>query len=529
MGRLITISDITRGLTGSDCYWAYNGMDTLITREVYDTIAPVASDRNKHIYAFERALQAPAMAMMLRGVRINETARAKALKDAQRDATLQVGAIMEVISPWWSHKTKRATKGDCIDGASHKWPKTDSLEECACAVCGVSRLVAVDFNPASPVQVKKLLYDVMQLPVKRNRQHQISTDDECLERLANDKKLTTEQYTVVEAIRAYRGAAKQIGFLKATTRNGRMYSSFNVGAPETGRWSSSANCFGEGTNLQNIAEKNRHIFIADEGMWIFYADLKQAESCFVAYDAEDEAYIEAHLLGDPHTYVSRLLWPELPWTGDIKKDKVVAESMHPPWDPDHSYRFNAKRVQHGSNYGLKPYGIAVQAHIPVKAAADAQERYFDAFSRIRLWQQAIEGQIKRTGFLTTPFKRDRKFFGRLWDDHTIKQGLAYRPQSGVAEILNIGLARVFKELDTRVVLHRAPSERDPNRVWLLAQVHDAILGEVRRGDTNALRRVQDLMRIDVPMAGGRTMNIDVDMAVGDNWGKYSPENSEGIR
>jgi len=112
------------------------------------------------------------------------------------------------------------------------------------------------------------------------------------------------------------------------------------------------------------------MFIADPGKVLCYADLKQAESLTVAYLAGDEAYIEAHKSGDTHTFVARMIWPDLPWTGDIWKDKAWAKEHMPEWDPadGHDFRFQSKRIQHGGNYGMSPYGVARVAHIPVAEA-----------------------------------------------------------------------------------------------------------------------------------------------------------------
>ena len=289
----------------------------------------------------------------------------------------------------------------------------------------------------------------------------------------------------------------------------------------TGRWSSSKNPFGEGGNLQNVGEKHRSIFLADPGHRLFYSDLKTAESLHVAYLSGDPGYIEAHN-GDVHTWVCREIWPDLPWTGDIKKDKAIAQSNYPEWDkaPGHDLRFQSKRIQHGSNYGLSPHGLAMIAHIPRKAAEMAQEKYFTSFPEIKNWQNYIQSRVKDQLPLSNALRRTVILMGRPWDGHTFKQGLSFPPQSGIGDVLNLGLWRLW---------HRA----DPELVYLLAQIHDAVLGQYRiEREAEAQEAIMQALRIPVPIEDFRGVTrmctIQAELAVGGNWGKRGPDNPDGI-
>ena len=137
---------------------------------------------------------------------------------------------------------------------------------------------------------------------------------------------------------------------------------------------------------------------------------------------------------------------------------------------------------------------------------------------------ANESAVATTGAITTPLGRHRFFFGRRDDPHTARQAIAFIPQSMVADILNAALWWVWKDLDT---------VGPPRGVWdhpveLLAQVHDAILGQVWKGDDAALTQVLRRMTLPVEI-GGRTMTIPVEMMRGKNWGKASDKNPGGLR
>ena len=526
MARIINQNEVG-SQHGSLQYWTYNALDVCVTREVFDVLRPRLDAVTGPTYAFERAVQAPAMTMALRGVRIDDQARSEAVRLLTADKKAAVGRMAAIIAPVWEHKAK--AHGVCpkapVEGGRHKWPRqakdAPPLDEATmvCGHCGGPRLVAADFNPLSSQQVIALLYGKLMMQKQFNRKTRaVSADDECVGRLIAKYP---GHVPLLRGILDARGVQKQIGFLNSKTgADGRMHSSFNVGATETFRWSASKNAYMEGCNIQQIADRTRFVFIADPGMDMFYADLEQAESRCVAYDAEDENYIKAHDAGDVHTAVSKLLWPELDWNGDLVHDRRIAE-QHAPWDPDpsHDYRLYAKKVQHGSNIGMTPHGIAREAHITVAQAADVQKRYFSAFPRVRAHQLELGAQVRATGQITTPMGDKRQFFGRLWDDSTIREALAFTQQAMIARILNMGLWRVWHEMDLQ---GGVPDPRQPNRAWVLAQVHDAVLGLVRSGDHAALRRVKELMTIAVPVRG-RTMIVPVEILVGQNFRKYNPK------
>jgi DNA polymerase-1 len=406
-------------------------------------------------------------------------------------------------------------------GKHHKWPrKVADTPEKRCERCGQRRMVREPFNPVSHHQCAHLFHDLLGLPREQNKKREWSVDDEVLERL---EWKHPKHKALFGLVRDARNVGKQLGFLKSRqTPDGRMPSSFNVAAAWTSRFSSSKNPYGLGTNLQNISEKLRYIFIADPGKELFYADLERAESLVVAFVSGDGGYIEAHN-GDTHTLVASLLWPELPWTGEPKADKAVAEAL-PEWDqaPGHNFRFQAKRIQHGSNFGLQPKGIARIAHIPEVQARNAQGRYFEAFPGIKTWQGEMRRMVEAQEPIVNPFGFEVSLFGRPWDDHTWRQGLSLVPQSTVAHVLNLGLLRVWRDLDL-------PEEA---LAQLMAQVHDAILGQwPKERRLEAARAVKERMLIPFQVRGFdgkvRVCTIPVEIMAGANWSKKNLKAEKG--
>ena len=361
---------------------------------------------------------------------------------------------------------------------------------------------------SSTKQIPHLFYEVLGFkPLKKydksKKEERISTDREALEKLAKDIRANA----LCLAILARRDSSKKISVLKAgVDADGRMRFSINIGGTETGRLSSSKNAFGGGMNGQNINQKLRKIFVPSDGYKFIEIDLKQADSVGVAYLSGNKAYRVAIDSGDLHTYVARLVWPELPWNGDIKKDKKIAER---PYYRDVTYRQMAKHNGHGANYLETPRTLSQQLKIPIKAANDFTDKYFGNFPEIREWQKSTIAEVQTKGYLITPFGRKRRFLGRTWDNSTLREAVAFVPQSLTADYINLGLLRIWK----------AYPEIRP-----LMQVHDSLLSEVPIELTEQLTpRMQEL--IEVPLGDFRCAT---DAACGWNWSKYADDNKWGL-
>lgn len=500
--------------------WGYNALDCTGTLEVSNELLGMLSPAQARTYAFERQLQGPALSMMMRGVRVDIPRREAMIKELKKELIKDEAQIttMAEVAVWDGHELET---GVCPSngGKRHRWPRgvPDSSER-RCSCCGAARIRPKAFEPNSSHQMSRLIYDLHKIPPYTNKQGKVSTDDDTLSRIA---KKHPEIAGLCFAVLAVRDKQKQLGSLSARlSGDGRYMSSFNVGAAWTGRFSSSKNPFGLGGNLQNVAPKHRRVFVADPGMELGYADYMQGESNIVAHLSGDPKYIEAHKLGDVHTYVTRYIWPELPWTGDLAKDKKIAK-RNPPWDlaEGHDYRFQCKRIQHGSNYGLTPFGISMIAQIPFQEAKSAYERYMTEFEYIPAWQQWKKGQLLEHKVMMNSLGRAWQPFDRPWDKHTWRQALAFDAQSLLADIDDIALYYVWLELEEQ-------------EVQLLAQVHDALLHQFPAGRYDLERELLKRMQIPVPVTdyrgNTRLMTIGVETATGKNWGHKSADNPAGI-
>jgi len=211
--------------------------------------------------------------------------------------------------------------------------------------------------------------------------------------------------------------------------------------------------------------------------------------------------------GDLHTLVCKLTWKNLPWTGDPKKDREIAEQ---PFYRDFEYRFMAKKLGHGSNYYGKPPTLAKHAKIPIELAEQFQHNYFSAFPGFPLWHNWVAEQLKTSATLTTPWGRTRQFFDRSHEDSTLRKAIAFSPQSSTADRTNLALWRIW---------HHVP------QVQLLAQIHDAIYAQcpvtIHPNDIIPIL----LKQIDIRLHyKDRELIVPGEAKIGYNLGSYTDEN-----
>ena len=451
----------------------YNGLDCCITAECLEAQLSQLDPTTRATYDFSQALQAPVLEMRLRGILI----------DQQRKA--------EVIDEFYEK----------IEFLQR------NLERIVLEGVGMA-----GFNWRSNPDLQTLFYNRLGIPVIR-KQGRPTVDRNALEKM--------ESYTVAKPIishmSAMRELAKKISVLKTEIDpDGRMRTSYNIAGTDTGRFSSSFSEFGTGGNLQNIEESLRSIFIADpETKWA-KCDAKSGES-FVVGALEwnlfdDDRYLAACESGDPHTAVAKICWPDLPWTGNLKRDKDIAER---PYYRHYTHRFMCKKLGHGSNYGGKPATLASQSKLPLEVVTAFQPRYFAAFPGHQQWQRWVETELYTKGYLTSLGGRKRWFFGRRTDPDTIRAAIAYDPQETLAKVVNRAMLHIWRQ----------------NYVSLIAHDHDALTFAYPAHLEDAIipRLMTDLIQ-PIPLKNNRTLAIPYDCKVGFNKGDYDARtNPDGLR
>lgn len=451
----------------------YNGLDCAVTHEVFQVIHPQLSNQTGSTYAFSKALQGPVLEMRLRGI----------LVDNHRKN--------EVIDEFYEtlETLERNLERLVLDGVGMHY-----------------------FNWRSGPDLHRLFYEKLGIPTIRGKGGRPTVDRNALEKMEN----YIIARPIVRHIMAMRDIGKKLDLLRTEIDpDGRIRTSYNIAGTTTGRFSSSMSEFGTGGNLQNVEESLRSIFISDPGMKFAKFDAKSGESYIVGAIEwnlfRDSRYLDAVESGDVHTAVARICWPQLRWTGNLKKDKDIAEQ---PYYRHYSYRFMCKKLGHGSNYGGEANTLSQQTRLPESVVLDFQPKYFKAFPSHREWHEWVKRELRTSGKLSSLTGRQRQFWGRRTSPDVIREAIAFDPQGSLADIVNSAMLDIWRQRTAIVMM----------------QDHDALTFMYpEEQEDEIIPKLLAQLPVEVELAQGRTMSIPYDCKVGWNRGDYSEGNPDGLK
>lgn len=480
-------AEVMRRMAPDEVSNIYNGLDCCVTFEIYETLLDELQSSPQYVqdtYAAAMNKHGPVIDMSLRGLKIDKVRVQETIRSLAEELTQLESRFNRILK------------------------EVFDLE---------------DFNWRSPTQLKYLFYDVMQIkPIKSRNVHGQYTptvDRKALEKIC----AMFYPQPLALYILAMRGVGKSIGFLKTEQDgDGRMRTGFNIAGTNTGRLSSSSNEFNTGTNLQNVTKKLRFPFIADNRELFVNVDLEQADARNVGarlwqtfYDTKGPdvagAYLDACESGDLHTTVCKMAWTGLSWGDDPKAWRAVADIKA---YRDKSYRDLAKALGHGTNFYGQPRTMAGHTQTETKVIEEFQKNYFAAFPLIPLWHKWVKNELATVGYLVTLYGRRRHFFNRMDEPATLREAIAYEPQSMTAHEIDTGYCQLWRE--------------EP-RCKLLLQVHDSIMFSVRwRDHEELIPRALELLKVETKLKGGRIFSVPLEAETGWNWGPASPSNVSGL-
>ena len=345
------------------------------------------------------------------------------------------------------------------------------------------------FNVNSTPQLRRILFEKLELvPVKKTKTGP-STDADSLQKLA-------EEHPIVEDLLRYREVEK----LRSTYADalpplvgpdGRIHATFNQLATTTGRISS------ESPNLQNVPVRTaggrelRRAFIADSGCGLLTADYSQIELRVLAHLADDPGLIDAFERGaDVHTTTASRVF-------DVAEEKVDAFQR----------RF-AKVVNYGLAYGMEAYGLAQRLDIPTDQAREILDAYFAAFPNVAGYMQQTIRDAKACGYTTTLFGRRRQLPELSSDNFRIRQMGERMAQNApvqgtAADIFKLAMINVDRALEAAALESR-----------MVLTVHDELVLEVPLGERE---QVETLVSDVMARAAELRVPLVVDLGFGPNW------------
>lgn len=361
----------------------------------------------------------------------------------------------------------------------------------------IEEAIGHPLNLASPKQMKTFFYsDLGQKEVKNYKQGKwsVSCDDKALTKIAEREPLLRP---LIKRIQDYRSCERILEtFIDgAELRDGRICCNYDITGTKTDRFAHKKTIFGYGTNLGNIPANSkpapgelllpnvREMFIPDEGMTYFDADLDSADLNIVAWESGCKE-LQQMILEGYKVYV-----------------EIAKEYYHnPKIDKEHWAYKLFKSLCHGTNYLGQAAGLAGRLGLSVYEVGKIQKWYFQKFPEIRDWQNEIKKQINGRGWIENVFGRRCYFLGRI-SDESYRKGIAWIPQSTVARIIDIGLVRI----DALEQLRQIP-------IYLLNQVHDSLDGEYPTDLEEKLglkQKIIECCSVELPYENPRTIPADV--------------------
>lgn len=316
-------------------------------------------------------------------------------------------------------------------------------------------------NPNSPLQIKDLLYNKLNLKHRSN-----STDENARNAMLEDTRTSSVAKEVLVALNSYKIDQKFF----STYANARVdsdnrfrcdWKQYGVqSAP--GRLSSAKTLWQTGMNLQNQPPKARQFYVADDDCVLIYFDLSQAEARVVGFAADIDKWKEdferARLTGDfdCHRSLAAEMF-KLPYDSVPKKDRNAD-------DTEYTIRYIAKRCRHGLNYRMQIARLAETTGLPLSRAAQSYHAYHKINPEIEKWWQETEAIVRREHQLFNAFGRRWKVLQRI-DDNVLKSIVAFYPQSTIGDKVS-------------QVWYQAQNDPrwDHNKARIRINVHDSLTG-----------------------------------------------------
>jgi DNA polymerase I len=348
-----------------------------------------------------------------------------------------------------------------------------------------------EFNVDSPRQLQQILFERLQLPIRRRTPTgQPSTAEDVLEDLATS-------YALPRLVLEYRALAK----LKSTytdklpelvhERTGRIHTSYAQAVAATGRLSSVE------PNLQNIpirrpeGRRIRKAFIAPPGSVLLAADYSQIELRIMAHLSGDESLRAAFAEDrDVHQATAAEVF-------GVELEAVSADQ-----------RRTAKVINFGLIYGMSAFGLARNLGIERGAAQQYVERYFERYPGVRRFMNDTRVQARELGYVET-------VFGRRLYLPDIRSGNPQLRQYAERAAINAPMQGTAADIIKRAMIgvHQwCRSSGAPAR--LIMQVHDELVLEVR---ADAVESAAAAVHDHMMQAATLSVPLRVEVGSGANW------------
>ena len=365
-----------------------------------------------------------------------------------------------------------------------------------------------EFNPNSPMQLRKLLFDFLGLtsPGKKTGTGAQSTDAEVLKELADQSDVPALILDIRQKSKIKNTYLDKI--IPQLDRDSRLRTGFNLHTTTSGRLSSSGKL-----NMQQLPRDNPAVkgcIKAAPGNKIVAMDLTTAEVYVAALLAEDKALIEVFKSGGNfHSTIAKRVFG-LPCpvedVAELFKEKRQA----------------AKAVTFGIMYGAGPAKISEQVtkdsgkYFSKHEASEVISEYFKAFHKLKSWLELNQRSIEANGFIYSFFGRKRRLANVASQDkviksHAIRSGLNFLVQSAASDINLLGCIDMNAYIKSSGMKAR-----------IFALVHDSVLAEVPEEEVEHYNeKLKEFIQLDRGLSiPGAPIGCDFEISDDYSMGKF---------
>ncbi len=338
------------------------------------------------------------------------------------------------------------------------------------------KLAGHEFNPRSPVQVSKVMFNELNLPKIRGS----STNAEVLEAL--------QEHEFAQQLLEHRRVSKLDstyvrGLWKDIHEDKKIHPSYLLHGAV-----SRTSCMGPNFQNQPQDAELRQIYIAQEGWEFGEIDYSQNEFRGVAFYSGDEFLRNVYLEdGDLH---------------DTTSDTLNVN------------RKVAKAVNFGLLYQRSAFSLASQLGCSVPEAEDFIEQFFDRMPDVRAWISSVQKTVLSGKPLISKLGRYRRF-GLITSNNRediMRECVNFLPQATGSDTALMALSRISTEVDQEVF---RPT----------GFIHDSVVFVVRKDAREILRQVKIIAEETPRLALETDLPFKVDIKLGPSWGameKFDP-------
>ena len=352
-----------------------------------------------------------------------------------------------------------------------------------------------DINYNSPIQLQKLLFEDLQLPI-------ISyTDKGAPSTGVSELKRLRDKHPIVDLLLKHREVEKALTFLVSWKESAvkhddgfyYVHSNFNLHGTVTGRTSSSD------VNLQQVPrnKKLKSLFKATMPGWeLACLDFSQLELRFAGIVADVEAIKDSYRNGvDLHKLMASKV-------AGCSMDEVTKEM-----------RTQAKAINFGFIYGMQAASFVDYArdsygvNVTLEESTMIRQAFFDLYPELNVYYQKVEDDLmnycKQTSIMGRDYEINAHKLANPYNrSNYIRAGINFPVQSAGSDYVICGLIEVIN----------APQLRD--KIRGCATVHDSIIFLVKKDNiADTVTRVQQIMQKPKLAQQLLTKKIDIPIVV----------------